>query len=280
MKFKFKLLEDNRKFKLYTNGSETIRVYENEKIPDGFVPGVHYRHEPWNKGLTAETDARVKDNADKAHATRNSQYHEPWNKGLTKETDSRVKGLSGEDNPMYGKHPTAWNKGLTKETDDRMKKASDNHKGVTAWNKGLQTGFKWTPEMEQKRYNTMMQNGTLGKNIDTKAECEYYSYLKTLFDEDDIVHPYIDKDRYPFKCDFYIKSLDKFIEIHGNWTHGGRAYDPNDPDCQKQLEYWKEKAKTSNYYKNAIYTWTDLDVRKKEIAEKNNLNFEVIYYKY
>lgn len=36
-------------------------------------------------------------------------------------------------------------------------------------------------------------------------------------------------------------------------------------------------AKTSNYYKNAIYTWTDLDVRKVKIAKENNLNFVAIY---
>ena len=95
-----------------------------------------------------------------------------------------------------------------------------------------------------------------------------------------IIKQYFDKEQYPFRCDFYIKSEDLFIEVHGNWTHGGRPFDPQDIECQKQLAEWEEKAKTSNYYKNAIYTWTDLDVRKVETAKQNNLNFEVIYYKY
>ena len=210
----------------------------------------------------------------------NGSYETPWNKGLTKEDDDRIKGMSGEDNPMYGKHHVAWNKGLTKDTDARMKKASDNHKGVTAWNKGIPSGWHWTADAFAKRYETQMKNGTLGKNVETKAEQEYYEYLKTLYSEDDIIKQYFDKERYPFRCDFYIKSEDLFIEVHGNWTHGGRPFDPQDIECQKQLAEWEEKAKTSNYYKNAIYTWTDLDVRKVKTAKQNNLNFEVIYYKY
>ena len=29
-------------------------------------------------------------------------------------------------------------------------------------------------------------------------------------------------DRYPFACDFYISSLDLFIECNYHWTHGGK----------------------------------------------------------
>lgn len=65
--------------------------------------------------------------------------------------------------------------------------------------------------------------------------------------------------------------------MHSYWTHGGRPYDENDVACQAQLAKWQEKAKTSDYYKNAIYTWTDLDVRKVKIAKENNLNFVAIY---
>jgi hypothetical protein len=46
-----------------------------------------------------------------------------------------------------------------------------------------------------------------------------------------------------------------------------------------KLHLWEQKAMSSRYYKNAIYTWTDLDVRKKEIAKINNLNYLCIYNK-
>lgn len=267
--------------KWYTNGLETIKIFPGDVIPEGYWHGVHYKHDAWNKGKTAQTDERVKANGQATRETRlqNGSYI-AWNEGLTKETDSRIKCLSGEENPMYGKHPEAWNKGKTKENDPSMKKASENHKGCTPWNKDQKIGSFWTEESAAKSYETRAKNGTLGKNADTIPELETYKKLLESFSEEDIVKQYFDKDRYPFKCDFYIKSIDKFIEVHGNWTHGDMPFDPENPECQLKLAQWQEKAKDSDYYRCAIYTWTDLDVRKLETAKKNNLNYEVIYYKY
>ena len=193
-----------------------------------------------------------------------------------KKISSTKQNKSDEEKKLYSKHLSEslkgklignvpWNKGK---------------QGVQkAWNKGLTYNISDDSKksMVLKRYNTQKENGTLGINQDTKVEVDYYNYLLSIYNKEDICHPYIDKDRYPFKCDFYIKSEDKFIEVHGNWTHGGRPFDPNDEECKKQLEIWQEKAKTSQFYQNAIYTWTDLDVRKAKIAKANNLNFEVIY---
>lgn len=303
MKFK---LEEDRKFKIYTDGNVDKRVYDDEDPPEGFYPGSHYKKVAWNKGLTAQTDERVAANGQATRETRlkNNKYS-AWNRGLSATEDERVarnvqaskeaiKNKYGVDNiqQYLSKQPDyrSWNKGLTKETDDRMRKASETHRGVTAWNKGLSIpGHPQSEEskekirkahldsdFQEKRYTTMKSNNTLFVK-DSKAEQEYYSYLKTMYNDDDIIRQYFDRDRYPFKCDFYIPSEDLFIEVHANWTHGGRPYDPEDEACQKQLEVWKEKAKTSSYYKNAIYQWTILDVRKAKTAKKNNLNFEVIY---
>lgn len=267
--------------KWYTDGTRTVKVYSEDQIPDGFYPGVHYRHASWNKGLTKETDERVAANGLATQKTRlERDNYNAWNKGLTKEDDPRIKGLTGELNGMYGKHPTAWNKGLTKFTDSRMAQASVNHKGVTAWNKGKKIGSFWTDESARKSYETRIKNGTLGINQDTKAEQDIYHDLLKSYNPEDIIHPYLDKDRYPFKCDFYIISEDRFIEVHGNWTHGGRPYIEGDPECEAQLAYWKEKAETSDYYKNAIYTWTTLDVRKVKIAQQNGIRLDIIYYNY
>lgn len=307
---KFKLVEDIYdcdKVKFFTNGIKTIKLKPGDEIPEGFYPGRTFNSNPWNKGLTAETDERVKANgqATKEARIKNGSYIS-WNTGLTKDTDERVaknaeatkngvKAKYGVDNisQYISKQPDykIWNKGLTKETDSRMKKASDNHKGAVAWNKGKSipghphseetkkrlSKVHSSPEYKEKRYIKMKENGTLFVS-DSKAEQDFYSKLKAIYSSDDIIRQYFDKDRYPFKCDFYIQSEDLFIEVHANWTHGGRPYDPNDESCQKQLAIWQEKAKTSNYYKNAIYTWTDLDVRKQEIAKKNNLNYQTIYY--
>ena len=104
----------------------------------------------------------------------------------------------------------------------------------------------------------------------SKFEDEIFDLLLTKFKN--IERQYRSK-KYPFACDFYIPKLDLYIEIHGNWTHGRKPFDENDKDCLDQLAKWKEKAKDSKFYQNAIYTWTDLDVRKRNIAKQNNLNY-------
>lgn len=273
--------------KWYHKGNERVRLEEGELIPDGFERGYGPRGTSWNKGLKASDDERVRKNAEKCHQTRktNNNYH-AWNKGLTKETDSRIKGLSGELNPMYGKHREAWNKGLTKETSESLRKMSNTKLGHAAWNKGLtkETDERMNKlsiigrsrETKYKKVNTMHKNNSF-KICDTKAEKEVYEKLLTHFSKGDIIPQYFDKERYPFKCDFYIKSADLFIEVNGNWTHGPHPFNKNNEEDIKTLNEWTEKSKTSKYYKNAVYVWTDLDVRKLNTAKENKLNFIAIY---
>ena len=47
----------------------------------------------------------------------------------------------------------------------------------------------------------------------------------------DVITQYKD-DRYPFACDFYIPSLDLFIECNYHWTHGGKPYEGTEDDKQ------------------------------------------------
>lgn len=74
-----------------------------------------------------------------------------------------------------------------------------------------------------------------------------------MFDKDDIIYQYSDKERYPFNCDFYVKSKDLFIEVNYFWTHGTEPFNENNPEHIKKLNEWKEKAKTSKFYNQAIY---------------------------
>lgn len=120
---------------------------------------------------------------------------------------------------------------------------------------------------------TKRKNNTFNTS---KQEEHYYSTLCKRYSVSDVLRNYIDP-RYPYKCDFYIKSEDLFIELNAHWTHGGKPYDPKDKECQEQLGKWKEKAKTSKFYENAIKTWTERDVKKLQIAKENNLNYKVIY---
>ena len=76
---------------------------------------------------------------------------------------------------------------------------------------------------------------------------------------------------YPYNCDFYIPSLDIYIEYQGNWTHGDSPFNSSNIEHQNKLKDWKDKSEYSSYYNNAIYVWTDLDVRKRKIARQNNI---------
>ena len=252
---------------------------------------------PWNKGLN-KNDPRVARNAENCRKTRiERNNYTAWNKGKTKETDERVlKNWSatqdtlieryGVINPGQLNHD-AWNKGLTKETDDRVAKISKSNKGKEAWNKGISTEghphseetkellrqIHLDPEFQKQRYEKMKKNGTFSIS---KPEEDMYKELCEQYGEDNVIRQYRD-ERYPFACDFYIPSEDLFIELNACWTHGPHPFDENNKDDVELLNEWKEKSQTSQYYKNAIYTWTELDVRKQKIAKENNLKYKVIY---
>ena len=117
---------------------------------------------------------------------------------------------------------------------------------------------------KEKEYNTKKKNNSF--NI-SKPEDKSYAILKEYYP--DIVSQYKD-NRYPFACDFYIPSLDLFIECNYHWTHGGKPYEGTEDDKQI-VEKWK--AKGTKFYINAIQTWTVRDVNKRNIAKQNKLNY-------
>lgn len=290
----------------YTNDLETKKFDpEVDIIPDGWRRGCHFNSNrpSWNSGKTKDDDPRIAANGQATRKTRlERDNYISWNKGLTKETDERVAknaeaskagmlATYGVENPSQLDTFVPWNKGKTKETDPSVMKISVANTGKSGWNKGLHpeghphseesklkiSNTHKTPEVKQKRFDTMKKNGNLGKQSWTKAEQKVYDELLQKYDADDIICQYFDKERYPYICDFYVIPEDQFIEVHGNWTHGGMPFDKDNQDCLDKLAFWKSKAETSDYYKNAIYTWTVLDTTKAKCAKDHNLNFKVIY---
>ena len=79
---------------------------------------------------------------------------------------------------------------------------------------------------------------------------------------------------YPYLCDFYIPKKNLYIEVNIFWTHG-HHWVSNKKEDKQIIETWKSK--NNKFYDNAIYTWTDLDVRKRKIARKNKLNYVVLW---
>lgn len=116
-----------------------------------------------------------------------------------------------------------------------------------------------------------------GKGISgcsSKVEIGFYKYLINTFGFENVDPQHYD-DQYPYSCDFFIPGLNLYIEIQGSWTHGKHPFNPDDKKDNEKLNYWKSK--DSEYYNNAIYTWTDLDVRKRVCARDNHLNYLEIF---
>jgi len=127
-----------------------------------------------------------------------------------------------------------------------------------------------------KIHETKKKNGSYEKS---KEENEIYYNLIELFGYSDIVRQYRDKryyskeTKYLFACDFYIKSLDLFIEYDGIWTHKPQYL--SEKERNEMIKKWKEKSEFSNYYKGAISAY-NRDCLKREISREINLNIQFI----
>lgn len=229
------------KKKFYTNGIKTIKLSENDLIPEGFYPGRTFNAKAWNKGLTKDSDERVRANTEACHKTRHERNNYiSWNTGLTKETNSSLKSASEKISIKRRNNP------MTSEQKLKMVEHINETKRI---------------------------RGSFNKSI---PEEKYYQYLLTKYDASDIERQYKDF-RYPFACDFYIKSEDLFIECNYSWCHEDHPFDENNEDDIRKLNEKLERSKNSDYHKYAIHVWTKSDPLKLKTFRKNKLNFMIIY---
>ena len=127
----------------------------------------------------------------------------------------------------------------------------------------------------KKEYLTKKKNHSFNRsNIEDKI----YNDLISVFNNDNVIRNY-KSDEYTYSCDFYIKTLNLYIEYNGFWTHNNHVFNKQNKNDINVLNSWLEKSKLSDFYKNAIYTWTILDVKKYNLAKQNNLNY-LIFYNY
>lgn len=202
--------------------------------------------------------------------TSNMKGHSPWNKGLTKETDGRVK-KSSETSKLTNKNPEtiqrhrdagtnfSWNRGLTKETNLSLKIMADNkigqHLNETHKNKisnGVKRNFKETgrkidvngiknpfygkhhlEETRQILSEKSTANLLAGKttiyqgrsfiredlkeygNIMSSFEANYIRYLKHINEPFEYQIPILLSNNRWYICDFYLPNSKQFIELKG-----------------------------------------------------------------
>ena len=132
----------------------------------------------------------------------------------------------------------------------------------------------------KKAIDELKTHGCILTTFHNSSVFEVFVYAKLLekFNESDIlvdygVHPY-DK-RYPYPCDFYIKSQDLFIELNVHFTHGGHWFDATSNSDLLRQSHLKQTDRNRN--RKFLNTWCDSDVKKRESAKKHKLNYLVFW---
>lgn len=136
------------------------------------------------------------------------------------------------------------------------------------------------PAIRDKIFASRKSNGTLNTS---KPEDALYAMLVERFGKDDVARNFFDK-RYPWHVDFYIKSLDLFIELNGDKCHNTHWYDEDSVSDRQTVEAWIEnmvrlEAETGKQsrYRKYIETWTIKDVSKRNTAAENRLHYLVFW---
>lgn len=162
-------------------------------------------------------------------------------------------------------------------SDETKKKIGQKNKGkshsISEETKQKISKHNSSKEFQDYQRAIKLKNGTINTS---KPEELAFSKLIKKFGMQNVIRYHTDA-RYPFECDFYIKSLDLFIELNYHWTHGLHQFNKDNPADLQKLTNWITKSATSNFYKVAINVWTKRDVAKYETALKNKLNYLMFY---
>lgn len=152
-------------------------IEHNKKVKEGIIF-------IWNKGLTKETDERVRNNAERVHESYLTGKSIQWEKGLTKETDERIRKQAEQISKTCLKKSKqgTWHKSLAKNM-------HYNYKGID---------LDGTWELEYAKYLD-------ANNIEWKRPNERFEYIF----ENKLRH---------YTPDFYIVHEDTFVEIKGYKT--------------------------------------------------------------
>ena len=126
-------------------------------------------------------------------------------------------------------------------------------------------------EFQNKRNNTLNINHTWNTS---KYEELVYNELLIYTKDNDIIRQY-KSNEYPFKCDFYIKSLNIYIEVQCSQFHHFHQFDINNILDLNELNRLKLKDKPQ--YNSIIKIWTEIDPYKRKIAKENNLKYVEIW---
>lgn len=230
---------------------------------------------PWNKGLTKETDKRVRDYGKSGAKTKtgkpSSKKGKPsgkkaWNKGLTKETDSRVAEYAKS---LTGKLLSEEHKESVRGT--LLKKYSSGE--IEVWNKGVPMRDESIEKMMATKLKTEKR-----KVFNTKPELE----AKKIFEKHGINFQHqFQKQRYSF--DFYLPDFNILVEIDGVYWHskGKKDEDITNDKLKYIRQRDNEKSKLANVFGYTLIRFWEDELYKLENLIKNNfIGLEYSRYNY
>jgi hypothetical protein len=180
-----------------------LQMYKNGKRM-GFTKG----HQTWLKGLTKETDLRLKKKAEE------SKGHTTWNSGLTQQ-DPRVKKYVTKSLITRKKNPRKFTKEQRKNISERFKKLYREH-----------------PE---KHPNCKMRKN----NYISRWQRELYQIIKRIFPNEKVLMEFPIKVHSNLKfLDIAIPSLKINIEYDGSYWHRDKKRDKKRDRGLKQLGWF------------------------------------------
>lgn len=136
---------------------------------------------------------------------------------------------------------------------------------------------KWSDIQDWLRY-TVKDAHVLSHVLKSRNEAIVYCELLDKFGTADVfyeygIHP--SDSRYPHNCDFYIKSLDLFIELNCFYTHGNHWFDPMNPDDIMRRDHLL--ASDSKKSHEAADVWCRVDLIKRADAKRSGIKFLVFW---
>lgn len=132
---------------------------------------------------------------------------------------------------------------------------------------------------KKSQFETYKKNKSFNKS---KEEEYLKDLILSLFD--DCIYQYKD-EKYNHITDFFIPSLNLYIEYHGSFFHHGKIFNQKDPNDLKELDKIIQKSKShktpnNNRYNGVIVTWSLEDPQKLQDAINSKINYLVLFPKW
>jgi hypothetical protein len=122
------------------------------------------------------------------------------------------------------------------------------------------------PEVIDKMWKTKIEKGSCRTS---NIEESFYKELLKRFSH--VKRQYKTKE-YPFFCDFFVEDINTYIEINYYYTHGGFPFDESNIEHIQIFQKLQQ-----NGSEEILKIWSGSDVLKQKTAQKNNLNYVMLY---